>query len=82
MHNLFRFAKRHTPMLFVPRYGMASHIYEHNCKFLFNRYGEMRNYYPPSTELAVIEADIKDLLKEVYMDKKYRELIEPPDIYG
>lgn len=42
---------------------MAAHIYDYNCKFLFDRYGEVRHYYTPKTELAVIEADIKELLR-------------------
>lgn len=81
MHMLFRFLKRNTPKLFVPRYGMAAHIYEHHSKFLCNRYGQVKHYYPPSTELAVIENDIKDLIAEKYVEKKYRDLIEPPDMY-
>ena len=82
MHDLFKFAKRNTTQLFVPRYGMASHIYEHNCKFLFNRYGEVKHFYSPSIELAIIEADIKNLIKETFNEKKYMDLIEPPDVYG
>ena len=49
MHMLFRFLKRNTPKLFVPRYGMAAHLYEHHSKFLCNRYGQVKHYYPPST---------------------------------
>lgn len=63
MHDLFRFTKRNCDELFVPRYGMARHIYDYNCKFLFNRYGQVKHYYPPNVELAVIEADIKELIK-------------------
>ena len=44
MHDLFKFMKRHTP-LFIPRYGMATRIYDYNTKFLCNRYGEVKNYY-------------------------------------
>lgn len=64
MHNLYRFAKRHTPQLFVPRYGMAAHVYEYNCKFLFDRYGEVKHFYPGSTDHKVIESDLKELLKQ------------------
>jgi len=81
MHDMFRFAKRHTPDLFVPRYGMASHLYEHNSKFLFDRYGVPKHYYPATTELAIIEADIKQLLSQVYKEETFRDLVEPKDMY-
>ena len=81
MHKLYKFAKRSTPSLFVPRYGMASHLYEHNSKFLFDRYGEMRHYYTPSVELAIIEADIAELLRGPYEEKKYKQLLEPLDMF-
>jgi len=64
MHSLFKFAKRNTTELFTPRYGKSRKIYDHNCKFLFDRYGTMRHYYSPSTEYAIIEADIKNLISE------------------
>ena len=47
MCDLYRFLKRGTPQLFVPRYGMASRIYDHHTKFLCNRYGEVKKYYTP-----------------------------------
>ena len=65
MHDLFKFMKRHT-QFFVPRYAMATRIYDYNTKFLCNRYGEVKHYYPPSTDLAVIEQDIAKLIKEEY----------------
>jgi len=81
MHNLYKFAKRSTPFFFVPRYGMASHLYNYNSKFLFNRFGECKHYYEPEVELAKIEADIKELLKEKFTMKKYTELVEPLDTF-
>jgi len=67
MHDIFRFLKRNSP-LFIPRYGMASHIYDIHTKFLLNRYGQVEHYYAPSVELAKIEADIKVLLKEEWKE--------------
>lgn len=63
MHDAFRFLKRNSP-LFVPRYGMATHIYDYHTKFLLNRYGQVKHFYSPSVEWPVIEADIKNLLDE------------------
>ena len=68
MHEAFKFLKRNSS-LFVPRYGMASHIREIHTKFLLNRYGEVKHYYAPSVELAVIEGDIKTLLKDEWKEK-------------
>ena len=79
MHTLFKFAKRGTRELFTPRFGMASHIYDYNSKFLFDRLGEVRHFYTPKVELAVIEADIKELLRQEFVERKYQELIDPPD---
>lgn len=55
MHELFRFMKRNSPDLFIPRYGMAQRIHEYNTRFLLDRYGQVRHTYSPSVELAVIE---------------------------
>jgi glutathione peroxidase-family protein len=63
MHNLYRFFKRNSS-LFVHRYGRARRINEFYDKFLTNRYGEVKFYYGPRTEYAVIEADIRKLLEE------------------
>ncbi len=81
MHDLFKFFKRQTSSLFVPRYGMASRIYDYHTKFLCNRYGEVKKYYGSRVEMAIIEADIKDLIKEKFDEKKYKNLIEPVDMY-
>lgn len=70
MHDLFRFAKRNSN-LFNPKLGRAIHIYEHNSKFLANRYGQIKHYYHPSVELAVIERDIKKLISEEYLKARY-----------
>jgi glutathione peroxidase-family protein len=43
---------------------MARHIYDFHSKFICNRYGEVYKYYPSNIELAKIEVDIKELLKE------------------
>ena len=45
IHDLFKFLKRNTPELFVPRFGMAKRIYDYNTKFLLNRNGEVKYYY-------------------------------------
>ena len=47
---------------------MAMHLKEHNSKFLTNKYGEVKHYYAPQVEIAVIEADIKRLLSEEYSE--------------
>jgi len=80
MHDLYKYMKRHSP-LFIPRYGMATRIYDYNSKFLCNRYGEVKNYYTSNVELAVIEADIKSLIAEEYKHEKYLALIDPPDMF-
>jgi|LauGreDrversion4_2_1035121.scaffolds.fasta_scaffold1039295_1 glutathione peroxidase len=80
MHNLYRFLKRNSP-LFVHRYGKSRRINEYYTKFLCNRYGEVKHYYTPHVEYAIIEADIKRLLEEKYYEKKYKELLDPPDVF-
>ena len=63
MHDVFRFMKRNSS-LFVPRYGMAMHIYDYHSKFILNRYGQVKHFYGSNVEWPVIEADIKKLLDE------------------
>lgn len=70
MHDLFRFAKRSSG-LFNPKLGRAPHIYDHHSKFLANRYGQVKHYYHPSVELAIIERDIRNLISEEYFKKRY-----------
>ena len=55
MHELFRFMKRNSSDMFIPRYGMAQRIHEYNTRFLLDRYGQVRHTYSPSVEIAVIE---------------------------
>jgi glutathione peroxidase-family protein len=81
MHNLYKFLKRGSP-LFVHRYGRSRRITEYYDKFLTNRYGEVKHYYGPRTEYAVIEADIKKLLEEQFIQKKYEQLLEPRTSFG
>ena len=57
---------------------MALHLKEHNSKFLTNRYGEVKHYYSPQVEIAVIEADIKRLLAEEFHEAKFEKLHNPP----
>ena len=52
MHELYKFLKRNNSQLFVPRYGMACRLYEYHNKFLCNKYGEVKKFYGPETELA------------------------------
>jgi glutathione peroxidase-family protein len=78
MCMLYKFLKRNSP-LFVPQYGGAGHIKEHYAKFLCNRYGEVKHYYNPNVEIAVIEADIRKLLDEEYSEDVFRTLLNPPD---
>ena len=80
MHNVYKFAKRCTPDLFVARYGMAAHIYDYNCKFLFDKYGTVRHYYSHKTEYAKIEGDIIELMRQDFNEEKYQDLINPPDL--
>ena len=58
---------------------MAIHIREHNSKFLTNRFGQVKHYYPPQVEIAVIEADIKKLLQEDFSEKRFEKLLNPPN---
>ena len=71
MHNLYRFVKRQSS-LFMPKIGRSRRIDDYYSKFLCNRYGEVKHYYPPQTEYAIIEADIKRLLEEKFYAEKYR----------
>jgi glutathione peroxidase-family protein len=80
MHNLYRFLKRNSS-LFVHRYGRSRRITEHYSKFLCNRYGEVKHYYAPQTEFAVIEADLKRLLEEKFYEQRYKQLLDPPDVF-
>ena len=43
-----------------------------------NKYGEVKHFYAPSVETAVIEADIKRLLREDFDEKKFDKLLNPP----
>jgi glutathione peroxidase-family protein len=61
MSNLFKFLKRNSP-LFIYKAGRAVPIKEHYTKFLLDRYGVVKHYYPSQTEMAKIEADIKTLI--------------------
>ena len=70
MHNLYRFLKRGSP-LFVHRYGRSKRINEYYSKFLCNRYGEVKHYYGPQVEYAVIESDIRKLLEEKFYEQRY-----------
>jgi glutathione peroxidase-family protein len=80
MHNLYKFLKRYSP-LFVHKYGRSRHINDYYHKFLTNRYGEVKYYYGPQTEYAMIEQDIKRLLTEKFFEQKYKELLDPPDVF-
>ena len=55
MDDLFKYIKRNSNSLFVPRYGMASRIYEFRTKFLLDKYGTLKHEYGPNAELATIE---------------------------
>jgi len=77
-HDLYRVLKRQSS-LFIKRYGMALHIREHNSKFLADRFGQVKHYYPPQVEIAVIEADIKKLLQEDFSEKRFEKLLNPPN---
>ena len=70
MDNLYKFLKRQSP-LFTPAYGKASHIKQHYSKFLCNKYGEVKHYYEPSVEIAIIEADIRKLLDEEFFEETF-----------
>ena len=78
MSNLFKFLKRQSP-LFVPSMGRAGRIKEHYSKFVCNRFGEVKHYYNPQVEMAVIEADIKVLVEEEFSEEVFRSLLNPPD---
>ena len=80
MHNLYRYLKRYSP-LFMPKYGRAYQIKEHYTKFLCDRYGQVKYYYTPAVEYAVIEADIKKLMEEQFYPKKYEDLLNPLDVF-
>jgi len=78
MSDLYKFLKRNSP-LFVPRYGRSNRIHEHYSKFLCDRYGVVRHYYNPSIEIGKIEPDLKKLLDERFEDKKFEQLLNPPN---
>ena len=81
MCELYKFLKRNTRDFFIPRYGMATHIYDYHEKFLCNRYGALEKHYPPSAEYAIIERDIAELLKVMYNEEKFKRMVEPPDLF-
>lgn len=92
MHNLYRFLKRNS-VLFSPKLGKAHRIKESNAKvffilfnlnflqFLCNRYGEVKHFYNPGVEFAVIETDVRKLLEEQFNESRYNKLLNPPDNY-
>jgi glutathione peroxidase-family protein len=81
MHPLLRFLKRNSPSMFIPRYGMATRIHEPRNRFLMDRYGIVKYHYSPTVELAVVEQDILKLLAEEYVEDKWLDLIDPPDMF-
>lgn len=80
MHNLYKFLKRFSP-LFIHKLGRARRIDDYYDKFITNRFGEVKHFYGPKTEYAIIEQDIKKLLEEAFYEKKYKELLDPPDVF-
>ena len=82
LHDIFKFLKRNSPELFVPRFGMAQRIYDYNTKFLMNRYGEVKYYYKPNTNFLVIEQDVKRLIDEEWNLNKWNNLNNPPDMFS
>ena len=80
MHDLWKFLKRHSN-LYIYKYGKALPVREHYTKFLTNKYGEVKHYYSPRVEMAVIEADIKRLIEEDFFEEKFKRLLEPPVEY-
>ena len=80
MHDLWKFLRRNSN-LFVYKYGMALPVREPYTKFLANRYGEVKHYYSPRVEMAVIEADIKRLIDEEYIEETFKRLLDPPVDY-
>lgn len=70
MDCLYKFLKRHSP-LFVPSYGKAAYIKHHYSKFLCNKYGEVKHFYEPTIEAAIIEADIRKLLDEEFIEETF-----------
>ena len=81
MSNLFKFLKRGSP-LFVPSMGRACRIKDHYSKFLTNRNGQVKHYYNPEVEMAVIEADIRTLIEEEFREEFYRQLLDPIDNFA
>ncbi|CDW77892.1 glutathione peroxidase [Stylonychia lemnae] len=78
--NLFKFLRRNCS-LFTPKIGKAIRVKENYSKLLCNRYGEVKKYYSPSIEFAVIEADVRKLLEEEFLEERYNKLLNPPDHY-
>ena len=77
MHDLWKFLRRNSD-LFVWKYGKAMYVRDHYTKFLCDRYGQVKHYYNPQVEMAVIEADIRRLLEEEYLEAKFKKLLDPP----
>ena len=71
MHNLYKFLKRYSP-LFSHKLGRSRRINDFYDKFLTDRYGEVKKFYGPQTDYAVIEQDLKKLLEEKFYEKKYQ----------
>lgn len=68
---LYQYLKRNSRKLFNPDLGFGTYIYEQHSKFLCNRYGVVKHFYGPNTELAVIENDIKKLIDQQYYPNLY-----------
>ena len=62
-------------------YGRSMRVKEHNAKFLCNRYGEVKHFYSPQVEHAVIEGDIKKLLEQEFDREQLQRLLDPPEDY-
>ena len=60
---------------------MSARINEHYSKFLCSKYGEVKHFYGPHVEMAVIEADIRALLEEEFNKDKFEKLLNPPDTF-
>ena len=61
---------------------MATHIYDYHTKFVLNRYGQVKHFYSPNVEWPVIEADIKNLLEEEWKESKWKDIVEPVDMFS
>jgi glutathione peroxidase-family protein len=80
MHDLYKYLKRESP-LFVAKKAKSERIREPFGKFLCDRYGRVRKYFPHDAGLERIIGDLDEILEGEFDAKEYEELHNPTHTY-